>query len=111
MNGSYRVNAKCSSCGRYVKGLLEHRDGSLLCVQCTARPGDTIAARTTVELLPPGPLTRAALEAAVADLEHKLVELDHSELPRRADVIHVQGRLIAAYRALVLELRTSGGQR
>lgn len=99
----------CSECGRQVKGMHAHPNLGSLCRECVASKRDTIAARTTVGLLPPGTLSLASLQAAVESGEQELTRLDHSEMARRSEVIYVQGRLIAAYRAYVLELKTQGG--
>lgn len=100
----------CSDCGRQGKGMQSHPMGPL-CRECVASKRDTIAARTTVSLLPPGVLSLSSLQAAVEQGEQELFRLDHSEMSRRSEVIYTQGRLIAAYRALVLELKTQGGIR
>lgn len=86
-----------------------HPDLGTLCRDCVATKRDTIAARTTVSLLPPGIMSVTSLQAVIVQYEQELFRLDHSEMSRRSEVIYTQGRLIAAYRALVLELKTQTG--
>ena len=94
----------CSSCGMSPRVGLRTVGDETLCVECRASKRDLVAARTTVELLPAGALSLERLRREVDAQELKLIELDHSEMPRRSEVIFTQGRLIAAYRALVMEM-------
>lgn len=103
------IGHTCSDCGRQGKGMQTHPGLGTLCRECVATKRDTIAARTTMSLLPPGVLSVMSLQAAIEQLEQELFLLDHSEMSRRSEVIYTQGRLIAAYRALVLELKTQSG--
>ncbi len=104
-----RYKPFCNSCGRSPRSGLKTVLDQTLCADCVATRRDTIAARNTVSLLPQGTLSLSSLQAAVDQGEQELFRLDHSEMCRRSEVIYTQGRLIAAYRALVLELKTQGG--
>ena len=95
---------KCDSCGRSPRIGLVTKGKRTLCADCRATQADTVAARETLSLLPAGVLSLGQLRATVKGLEQELFDLDHSEMPRRSEVIHTQGRLIAAYRAMVMEL-------
>lgn len=104
-----RYRPFCNSCGRSPRTGLKTVGDQTLCSDCVATKRDTIVARTTLSLLPPGVLSVTSLQATVEQLEQELFRLDHSEMSRRSEVIYTQGRLIAAYRALVLELKTQTG--